>query len=84
MAGTRSNKFAALKTEDAPRKAIPAMGRFLIIHPEATSIPKPIHRVRLICHHITRPDRPQNIIDTNIMSTAMAQNQRALDCTGYP
>lgn len=37
---------------------------------------KPRRRVRLICHHMTTPDSPQNTIEANIRSTAIAQNHR--------
>ena len=41
----------------------------------------PILLVFLICHHMTTPDSPQKHIDANIMSTAIAQNQRELAYT---
>ena len=40
----------------------------------AASTKEPSSRVRLICHHISTPESPQNTIDTNIASTVIAHH----------
>ena len=64
------------------RSCIPAASNAVQIT-LATRNPPPSNRVRLICHHMIRPDRPQKTIEMTMPSTMIAQNVRVLKWGEY-